>query len=908
MNSVKKIATVVLSLCAVVCLSVASLAFVGTPTAAKAENVSAEQGFYVEKGAAVRLKDGESGIRFSTVVTEEYYNGLLAKYGNNAAVEFYTVIGAGENLKNPLEYKAADPIFENGVFNYREVIYYDNLKNDLTAMYEEAGKTGEELTSLVEAAIKKAYATELNVKAVAKITVGETTTTVEAYKTDNLRSMSGVALDLLVSGDYKPEQKSALEAYLGGALTVTDVYGADAYYDNSVLSGVVTTENLPTGDYTVYYGAKKVSAVSVTDGAETLNLTGIEGLTDGKDYSLTFYNADTNAAYKRTFKAVTKILTKAADLEVFKTTAEDSEFNGYYVLGNDIDASGYTHTSAIANISAGSDYLPDTKLRGLTGTFDGLGHTISGLNLDKCSLFGTIYEGTVKNVALTNVTMTGANTAAIAWYTYKGAIENVFVSIKSLPESWNRAAFAGKISTTTVVKNVIVELTNVPVNVYGGCGSYAFTYAALNAESKNIYVVSKTPLTVGSKTYDAENTGAENVYVGIKRYNDYGEFAESENDYTSFANSKVWNTEGDYPVFNGQRATKTVKGTIDYATEDGFTSADTLAIFGEENVVIASATDNTAGYTVSVNENKLAFTYNGAEFIGDGTVHNVVLSTDTVDYSVNIKIVTKILRVKEDLAVFTISDKTGEFKGYYLLANDIDATGYTHATGVNANLSKESGRWFMTAGYGNAGLKGTFDGNGHSISNLTVGQYGIFGVINGGTVKNVAFKDLKYTNQSNIVTLAWYIVSADIENVYMNAESLPNVWARAMMASSIYNSTMNNVIIKLGDVLGNTGDRLNVYDSDLGAYGSFVSSNANHVFDGDKANAFTNVYVISTTKLSVLSTRQFDGENKDSENCYIGIKRYDTETEMTEAANDYTSFTESGMWSVTGNNVPTFKA
>lgn len=908
MNSVKKIATVILSLCAVVCLSVASIAFVGTTTAAKAENVSAEQGFYVEKGAAVRLKDGESGIRFSTVVTEEYYNGLLAKYGNNAAVEFYTVIGAGENLKNPLEYKAADPIFENGVFNYREVIYYDNLKNDLTAMYEEAGKTGEELTSLVEAAIKKAYATELNVKAVAKITVGETTTTVEAYKTDNLRSMSGVALDLLVSGDYKPEQKSALEAYLGGALTVTDVYGADAYYDNSVLSGVVTTENLPTGDYTVYYGAKKVSAASVTDGTETLNLTGIEGLTDGKDYSLTFYNADTNAAYKRTFKAVTKILTKAADLEVFKTTAEDSEFNGYYVLGNDIDASGYTHTSAIANISAGSDYLPDTKLRGLTGTFDGLGHTISGLNLDKCSLFGTIYEGTVKNVAITNVTMTGANTAAIAWYTYKGAIENVFVSLKSLPESWNRAAFAGKISTTTVVKNVIVELTNVPVNVYGGYGSYAFTYAALNAESKNIYVVSKTPLTVGSKTYDAENTGAENVYVGIKRYNDYGEFAESENDYTSFANSKVWNTEGDYPVFNGQRATKTVKGTIDYATEDGFTSADTLAIFGEENVVIASATDNTAGYTVSVNENKLAFTYNGAEFIGDGTVHNVVLSTDTVDYSVNLKIVTKILRVKEDLAVFTINDKTGEFKGYYLLANDIDATGYTHATGIAYAVTGVSGRYFMNEGYGNAGLKGTFDGNGHSISNLTVGQLGIFGLINGGTVKNVAFKDLKYTNQSNIVTLAWYIVSADIENVYMNAESLPNVWARAMMASSIYNSAMNNVIIKLGDVLGNTGDKLNVYDSGLGAYGSFVSSNANHVFDGDKANAFINVYVISTTKLSVLSTRQFDGENKDSENCYVGIKRYDTETEMTEAANDYTSFTESGMWSVTGNNIPTFKA
>ena len=115
---------------------------------------------------------------------------------------------------------------------------------------------------------------------------------------------------------------------------------------------------------------------------------------------------------------------------------------------------------------------------------------------------------------------------------------------------------------------------------------------------------------------------------------------------------------------------------------------------------------------------------------------------------------------------------------------------------------------------------------------------------------------------------------------------------------------MNNVIIELGEVLGNTGANLN-QKSDLGSYGSFVATNAGLEADGYAPNAFTNVYVISTTKLSVLSTKSYDGENKDSENCYKGIKRYDNVEEMASAQGNYESFKISGYWDIS-SGIPVF--
>lgn len=346
--------------------------------------------------------------------------------------------------------------------------------------------------------------------------------------------------------------------------------------------------------------------------------------------------------------------------------------------------------------------------------------------------------------------------------------------------------------------------------------------------------------------------------------------------------------------------------TIDFSVFDGDLPLKT--IFG------ANESDAEPQLVEAYSENG-AYRIENNRVLGVAEVENAVqkisitVCTEQCGYTLRLNAYTRIIRSAEDLNIFTINDKEGEFNGYYLLGNDIEASGYTHATGVSSDLSSKSNRWFANEGYGKCGLKGTFDGSGHAISNLTIGQFGLFGIINGGKVKNVALKDVKFVAKQNVATLAWYIYDSKIENVYMSAESLPAVWARAMVASSIIKSSVNNVIIRLGEVIGNA---LNEYDAGLSAYGSFVSSNAAaEVKDGYgiiEVNKFSNVYLISATKLSVLSASQFDGENKDPENCYKGIRRYDTEAEMSAAKNDYSDFIKTDFWRMGENGTPEFNA
>lgn len=83
----------------------------------------------------------------------------------------------------------------------------------------------------------------------------------------------------------------------------------------------------------------------------------------------------------------------------------------YYVLGADIDA---TDT---ANWNAGEGFNPigsDYPQNSFFGTFDGLGHSIDGLYINRPSLgvvglFGKVEDSTIQNIKLTNANITGGN-------------------------------------------------------------------------------------------------------------------------------------------------------------------------------------------------------------------------------------------------------------------------------------------------------------------------------------------------------------------------------------------------------------------------------------------------------------------------------------------------------------------
>lgn len=78
--------------------------------------------------------------------------------------------------------------------------------------------------------------------------------------------------------------------------------------------------------------------------------------------------------------------------------------NGYYYLTNDIDMSDATASQYGDFYNGGSGWMPiGTSSIPFSGTFDGQGHTISGLNInrpnsDKVGLFGCISNATIENV------------------------------------------------------------------------------------------------------------------------------------------------------------------------------------------------------------------------------------------------------------------------------------------------------------------------------------------------------------------------------------------------------------------------------------------------------------------------------------------------------------------------------
>ncbi|MBO4323390.1 MAG: hypothetical protein J5836_01890 [Clostridia bacterium] len=113
--------------------------------------------------------------------------------------------------------------------------------------------------------------------------------------------------------------------------------------------------------------------------------------------------------------------------------------------------------------------------------------------------------------------------------------------------------------------------------------------------------------------------------------------------------------------------------------------------------------------------------------------------------------------------------------GYYVLGNNLPLTDYTEPVfGCQAGWGSAAD--FMTAGLG---LTGTFNGLGHYIDGLTIGNNkygGFFELISGGTVKNVAFTNLTNTNPSSTdsynAILAYRTADPTFENIYIQASGL----------------------------------------------------------------------------------------------------------------------------------------
>lgn len=111
------------------------------------------------------------------------------------------------------------------------------------------------------------------------------------------------------------------------------------------------------------------------------------------------------------------VITSAAGLQAIGDAGNLSNVAGHYVLGADVDLSSISNFAPIVNISG--VFLPEGR-NAFSGTFDGLGHRISNLTINRSAeegvgLFGFVGgDGVIRNFTLSGGSVTGGYSVGAA--------------------------------------------------------------------------------------------------------------------------------------------------------------------------------------------------------------------------------------------------------------------------------------------------------------------------------------------------------------------------------------------------------------------------------------------------------------------------------------------------------------
>jgi len=188
---------------------------------------------------------------------------------------------------------------------------------------------------------------------------------------------------------------------------------------------------------------------------------------------------------------------------------------------------------------------------------------------------------------------------------------------------------------------------------------------------------------------------------------------------------------------------------------------------------------------------------------------------------------------------------------------------------------------FVTRNYTNQDLgyfTGSFDGNGYTISNVTLSGNAMFWGVENAIIKNVAFVNVNRSGNVTGSVLVWNSYGANtIENVYLKATyDNTNVGTASALICEGKDFTLNNVIV---DVEFSTADKTTAINYHEGC------------FAGD------NVYVISSTAKSFCTCETHQGA--------VGMYASADALKSAISANSLASFS-SDYWDIT-SGVPVWK-
>lgn len=234
----------------------------------------------------------------------------------------------------------------------------------------------------------------------------------------------------------------------------------------------------------------------------------------------------------------------------------------------------------------------------------------------------------------------------------------------------------------------------------------------------------------------------------------------------------------------------------------------------------------------------------------------VVLGTKDVLYHVHLEVVAKYFTVASDLKELQISG-SGDIGGYYELLNNINASGIT-----------------LTQNAENRSFTGTFEGNGHTISNLTLAEgSSMFGSLKTSVVKNFALKDLKASRANYMQNVNGQENGLTFKNIYIQL-SQDTVHPKGMLSYSGSGNNMSNVVIEYTGANAESTEYTEYQDAGVLAVGISRGSNAAGTeIAAPNSACWQDVYVVSPY---ILAYGKYDGfaRNTDRPNPQVPLYVY----------------------------------
>lgn len=495
-----------------------------------------------------------------------------------------------------------------------------------------------------------------------------------------------------------------------------------------------------------------------------------------------------------------------------------TDYFGYFVLENDIDFEGET-----ISVSSGNKSKNGVARVGLNGLFEGNGHTLTNFTIGKTnngSLFGGVsLDATVQNVKIVDVTVSKGS-QGIFGYNWSGTFNNVMVIAEGVTEKTlgGFGQYEVNMSNCIFVVNALDTATG---NLLSGgtIGTLNATNATVftNKNANTMWAVTKVNSDIAVKGYTAVNVNAgEDVSLTFEKAAEVwldgdnitaeAEITDSnvkiDKDKIAFSaskrvivknatNAEVFqvsvsvtevNEAKEFSLYNTQKDSTTgevtwsakafeyaIEGTPVTATIDGENASrflsggkfvlpveDVPSYYGKKTVYIETTTHK---YTINVTFATLYITdaYQLMQYQNHFSVIQYIGGLTREKYGDGKN------QYNEGTTTLNKLIADSRYYGYFVLANDIDFGGAE----ISINTIEKAGTG--VAGR-ECGFTGTFDGNGHTLSNFTVkGAYSFFGSVSKKTtIKNLNFE--KVTIAANSLGIMGY-GGGTWSNVFFNVTS-----------------------------------------------------------------------------------------------------------------------------------------